>query len=180
VFLRTGMAIYTKTGDGGTTGLYGGDRVSKGDVRVEAYGSLDELTSSLGILLAAMPKGSDHDLVSAIQRDLYELMGHLAGAKTNLSVHEKRITQFEEVIDELDTSLPPLRSFILPQGTEASCRAHLARTVCRRAERACVRYLEDANTRNPILLRYLNRLSDLLFVLARALNGGRDIFPKTT
>ncbi len=170
------MKIYTRTGDGGDTGLFGGGRVRKDHVRVAAYGDVDELNSVLGAARAAAP-GFHDALLEAVQRDLFAIGGHLATPDPDKVRHalEKaelsatRITEFEDAIDAADDRLPPLTAFILPGGTPAAAAFHVARTVCRRAERSVVT-LADATEVPPLFITYLNRLSDLLFTLARLAN----------
>jgi cob(I)alamin adenosyltransferase len=176
------VKIYTKTGDSGETGLYGGVRVSKAHVRVAAYGDLDEANAALGVARAALHASHDSsDLVGMleqIQRDLFALGARLAdperkiaGRVTKAVISAEDIARLEGWIDTLDASLPPLRRFILAGGAPSGAALHLARTVCRRAERAMVTLIEaDADAFEPELLVYVNRLSDLLFVMARAAN----------
>lgn len=169
------MKIYTKTGDEGQTSLFDNTRVSKADARVDAYGEVDELNACLG---AAVASGLDEDLaaaVEAIQKDLFALGARLADPSARIAtrVTKAAITQAdverqEQLIDRLETELPPLRRFILPGGSNAGALLHLSRTVCRRAERRVIGLGPDAV--EPILIVYLNRLSDLLFVMARAVN----------
>lgn len=171
------MKIYTKTGDTGLTGLFGGGRVPKSDPRVHAYGEVDELNSTLGVVRATAPADFMDELFASIQRDLFSIGGHLATpdpekvraalAKADLSTDQ--ITRFEQTIDQADAVLPPLRAFVLPAGTPKAAALHLARTVCRRAERAVVALAQDDEV-PPAFLVYLNRLSDLLFTLARLAN----------
>lgn len=169
------MKIYTKTGDSGETSLFDNTRVSKADARVDAYGEVDELNACLG---AARAAGVDEELgaaLEAIQRDLFALGARLAdpAAKiasrvTKAAITDADIERIEQLIDRLEAGLPPLRRFILPGGSPAGAMLHLARTVCRRAERRIVALGRDQV--EPILVVYLNRLSDLLFVMARAVN----------
>jgi cob(I)alamin adenosyltransferase len=169
------MKIYTKTGDTGETSLFDNTRVLKSDARVDAYGEVDELNACLGVARAA---GMDVDLTEAlqqIQKDLFALGARLAdpsvriaGRVTKAAVAQQDIERLEQLIDDLETELPPLRRFILPGGCEAGAALHLARTVCRRAERRVVAL--GTGQDEPILVIYLNRLSDLLFVMARAVN----------
>ena len=179
------MKIYTRTGDQGTTGLFGGGRVAKSDPRVAAYGDVDELNSVLGLVRATPPTDPHDELLELIQRDLFAIGGQLATpdpskvqaalAKAQLSVD--RIAQFEQTIDECDRELPPLKAFVLPGGTPKAAALHLARTVCRRAERSVVA-LAAATPVPSDLIVYLNRLSDLLFILARLANhraGSADL-----
>lgn len=174
--------IYTKAGDGGTTALGDGSRVPKTSPRVEAYGNVDELNAILG-LLALHVNGKTGTLVRSIQNDLFDLGADLcvppketAHARRALRVTAAQVSRLEQAIDRMNPRLKPLTSFILPGGTPAAAWCHLARTVCRRAERR-VAALTERETVNPDVLRYLNRLSDFLFVLGRALNGNgrRDV-----
>lgn len=163
------MKIYTRTGDDGTTALFSGGRVAKSHLRVETYGTVDELNAILGVVRTHQPYGDDW--LAQIQRDLFNLGADLATPMDTKSdwvvrVDEARIHWLEQLIDQLETDLPPLKNFILPGGTPAAAHVHVARTVCRRAERAAVT-LQMHEAINPQALVYLNRLSDLLFVLAR-------------
>jgi len=179
------MSIYTKTGDSGETGLFGGGRVPKDHVRVAAYGDVDELNSVIGVVRAAPPPDFLDPVLEAIQRDLFALGGHLATpdpakvakALEKAELSEARVREFESLIDEADRELPPLRAFILPAGTAKAATLHLARTVCRRAERSVVHLSHESPV--PLLfIVYLNRLSDLLFTLARLANhraGAGDV-----
>ncbi len=173
------MAIYTRTGDDGTTALYGGKRLSKADPHIEAYGSVDELTSVLGALMFYIEDGQEKAFIEDIQRDLYTIMGFLAHAPSDLSQQEKKIALFEKKIDTLSKTLDPLKTFILPNGSIASCWSHIARTVCRRSERAIVLSLkqrdkEDKKNTGTVVV-YMNRLSDLLFTYARAFNKAKEV-----
>ncbi|MBP7569380.1 MAG: cob(I)yrinic acid a,c-diamide adenosyltransferase [Acidobacteria bacterium] len=169
------MKIYTRTGDAGETALFDGRRVPKSDLRVEAYGDVDELNAVVGLVLA---EGLDEDLAAmlrAVQRDLFALGGRLAdpagkiaGRVGKVAIGDPDIARLEEWIDALEMELIPLRHFILPGGTRAASLLHVCRTVCRRAERRVVQLGSEAV--EPALLAYLNRLSDFLFVLARAAN----------
>ena len=173
------MRIYTKTGDTGETGLFDGTRVSKADPRVDAYGEVDELNAVLGAVRSALagasdPAGLDAEL-DHMQRDLFALGAMLADPRHKIAarvekaaISPERITHFERTIDRLEEPLPPLRRFILPGGSPAGALLHLARTVCRRAERRVIGL--GADDVDPIAIVYLNRLSDLLFVMARAAN----------
>jgi cob(I)alamin adenosyltransferase len=169
------MKIYTKTGDTGETGLYGGGRVRKDVPRIEACGTIDELNSLLGVVRAE-PLGPNVDsLLARIQNELFDIGAELAtrdpAAQGVPRVSASHIAALEAAIDPLDESLPPLKQFILPGGTRGAALAHLARSVCRRAERRVVTLMAepDAKVSHEVLV-YLNRLSDLLFVLARAMN----------
>ena len=171
------MKIYTRTGDAGDTGLFGGGRVPKDHVRVAAYGDVDELNSAIGVARATAPADAHDALLESVQRDLFSIGGHLAtpdpervrAALAKASLSDTRVTAFEAAIDAADRELPPLRAFVLPAGTPQATALHLARTVCRRAERSVVHLAHDADV-PPLFLVYLNRLSDLLFALARLAN----------
>lgn len=171
------MRIYTKTGDAGETGLFDGTRVSKADPRVAAYGEVDELSAVIGLVRATPPPidGPIDRMLGDIQRDLFALGALLADPRHKISARvekaalgEDAVARLERAIDSLQDTLPPLRRFILPGGSPPGALLHLARTVCRRAERRVVG-LGDAGI-DPIVVIYLNRLSDLLFVAARAVN----------
>ncbi len=175
--------IYTKTGDQGTTGLGDGQRVSKAHPRVVAYGEVDELNSVLGLVLAQAPAFAEASLLREIQNDLFDVGADLCVPPSDtetegqaLRVTMAQVEKLERHIDRLNERLQPLRSFILPGGSLASAWLHLARTVCRRAERATVSLFEQS-PRSSTALIYLNRLSDLLFVLARVANrdGADDV-----
>jgi cob(I)alamin adenosyltransferase len=175
--------IYTRTGDAGQTSLGDGRRVDKDHPRVAAYGSVDEVNSTLGLLLSAAPDQGEADLVRSIQNDLFDVGADLCvppspqeqpGSKLRIAAEQS--ARLEQAIDRLNAGLPPLTSFVLPGGTVAASWCHLARTVCRRAEREVVA-LAHVEAVNPEVVVYLNRLSDLLFVLARVYNkqGGGDV-----
>lgn len=176
------MAIYTRTGDKGTTSLFGGRRLSKADIQIDAYGTLDELTCTLGVFILTINNTKEVRFVEDIQRDIYVIMGFLANAPTRFETQKNKSSLFEKKIDSLTAKLPSLKNFILPGGSVASCWAHMARVNCRKAERVIVLYfqkkkiLEDENSQ--IVLTYLNRLSDLLFTYARAFNTEKDIISK--
>jgi cob(I)alamin adenosyltransferase len=171
------MKIYTRTGDGGETGLFGGGRVGKDDARVEAYGAVDELNAVLGWIRSQAADVELADRLGILQADLFAIGSHLASPppppgrrRPSLPpLPETRIDQMERWIDDADTELEPLRSFILPAGDPSAAALHLARTVCRRAERRVVS-LARSQTVEPGVVVYLNRLSDLLFMLARLAN----------
>jgi cob(I)alamin adenosyltransferase len=166
--------IYTKTGDAGETGLFDGARVSKADPRVAAYGDVDELNAWLGLIRAEHVPADLEEMLAAIQRDLFAMGALLADPRARISRVEKAVldagavTRLEGWIDRLDATLPPLRKFILPGGAPTGGLLHLARTVCRRGERHIVALGADAV--DPMVVTYMNRLSDLLFVMARAAN----------
>ncbi len=167
------MKIYTKTGDAGETSLLSGGRVAKNDARVEAYGTLDELNAVLGLLaVEPLPEGTEERL-ARIQAVLFELGSALADPEGRLGHHRQawETGELEGWIDAMDAELPPLQAFILPGGSRAAALAHLARTVCRRAERRILALDPDAGAVPPGVVPYVNRLSDTLFVLARHLNA---------
>ena len=169
------VKIYTKTGDSGDTSLFDGTRVSKTDPRVAAYGDVDELQACLGVVRATgLPEDLDEMCVS-LQRDLFALGARLADPAHKIAkrvekivVNDDSVTRLEGWIDRLDAEIPALRHFILSDGAPAGAALHLARTVCRRAERAVLSLGKDAV--EPVVIVYLNRLSDLLFTMARAAN----------
>lgn len=169
------MKIYTKTGDSGETSLFDNTRVSKADARVDAYGEVDELNACIGAARAAGVGAEIAAIIESLQKDLFALGARLADPSsriadrvTKAAITDAEIRRLEETIDRLETELPPLRRFILPGGSPAGALLHLARTVCRRAERRVIGL--GPNAVEPVLVIYLNRLSDLLFVLARAVN----------
>ena len=174
------MKIYTKTGDGGETGLFGGGRIPKDSLRVAAYGEVDELNAALGLARALEPQEFADALLQRIQRDLFTIGAELATpdpdklhkalSRTSAAIGESDVAALEDAIDGHQSRLEPLKNFILPGGAPKAAALHLARTVCRRAERAAVA-LSRHEQISPAILRYLNRLSDLLFVLARAANA---------
>jgi cob(I)alamin adenosyltransferase len=169
------MKIYTRTGDAGTTGLFGGGRVDKDVARVEAYGSVDELNACLGAVRAALAQSELDAMLAAIQSDLFTLgaeLGCAAGKESKLKLRlldADDTARLERHIDETETKLEPLKTFVLPAGSPAAASLHVARTVCRRAERRVISARRDAPIRDEVV-HYLNRLSDLLFVLARDAN----------
>lgn len=168
--------IYTRTGDKGTTGLGDGSRVDKDGLRVEAFGTVDELNSVIGMLLTHAMPDAIQSCLTDVQHDLFDLGGELC-IPGRESMTEAQITRLETVLDTLNADLSPLKEFILPGGTPAAAICHLARTVCRRAERRTVS-LAKQETLSEHSVKYLNRLSDLLFVMARSLNksaGHADI-----
>lgn len=173
------MKIYTKTGDDGTTGLFGGARVKKASARVEAYGTCDELNAVIGVARAAKLGAFVDGVLAAVQVDLFTLGAELAtvpGKEENLGMAllgAEDAVRLEHAIDEAEKDLPPLKNFVLPGGSPQAAALHLARTVARRAERA-VLSLDDAPARREVVV-YLNRLSDLLFVLARRANADAGV-----
>jgi cob(I)alamin adenosyltransferase len=180
------MRIYTRTGDQGDTGLFGGGRVPKSHPRVSAYGDVDELNSALGLVRATPPLDWFGPLLQSIQRDLFSIGGQLATpdpaavakALEKAKLSGERVSEFERLIDEADAELPPLRAFILPAGTAKAATLHLARTVCRRAERSVVTLAQDTPV-PELFVVYLNRLSDLLFTLARLANHRDGVADET-
>lgn len=173
------MKIYTRAGDAGKTGLFGGDRVRKNHPRVAAYGDVDELNAALGVALAAEPRAFARDLLERVQRDLFTIGAELAtpdSAKLSRALKDGPLKPdatlaLEAEIDRCQATLAPLDRFILPGGAPKAAALHVARTVCRRAERAVVALAESDVVLSPHILTYLNRLSDLLFVLARVANA---------
>jgi len=171
--------IYTKTGDDGTTALGSGERRLKSDLRVEAYGTVDETNAAIGIARLHLSKEPEVEaIMNRVQNDLFDLGADFAvpegesAPKERLRVVETQVTRLESEIDQLNASLKPLRSFVLPGGEPSAAYLHLARTICRRAERLAVDLSQQKNEKvNPAAIRYLNRLSDLLFVAARYVNG---------
>jgi len=180
------MRIYTRTGDTGETGLFGGGRVAKDNARVAAYGDADELNSALGVARATEPAEMFDPELEAIQRDLFSIGGQLAtpdpekvrAALEKAMLSSSRIEELESAIDAAEAELPPLRAFVLPAGTPKAAALHLARTVCRRAERSVVTLARSEDVPELFLI-YLNRLSDYLFTLARLANfrAGRGEVP---
>ena len=171
------MKIYTKTGDNGTTALYGGNRVSKASARVESYGNIDELNSFIGLAKSEITDEKVLNQLQKIQFDLFTLGSEsatptdkltLANGKSRLTlmISETEIEELENWMDEYETQLEPLQYFILPGGGKSATALHVCRTVCRRAERSLV-FLNESEEVRPELIKYLNRLSDYLFVLAR-------------
>jgi cob(I)alamin adenosyltransferase len=184
--------IYTRKGDDGSTSLVGGQRVSKGELRLECYGTIDELNAVLGCAVSGMalvPKTIEPVSLLALSRQLSQIQNELFNMGSRLActdpkmleklppIEESQVTRLETWIDEMSTVLPPLQNFILPGGSRAACELHLARTVARRAERAMVR-LDALEPLSGELVRYINRLSDYLFVASRWCNHGLQI-PET-
>jgi cob(I)alamin adenosyltransferase len=174
------MKIYTKTGDDGTTGLFGGSRLSKGSVRIDSYGTVDELNSLLGVVRSSGQDDEIERMLQIIQNHLFAVGADLAApldtlSKSTIRVSDGMITQLEGFIDSLDQRLPELRNFILPHGVITASILHSARAVCRRAERLIVRLSNDEEINHYVVI-YMNRLSDLLFVMARYVNqkAGND------
>lgn len=166
--------IYTRTGDDGSTGLGDGSRVGKDSLRVNAYGTVDELNSTIGMLLASDGVGDEvREALTQVQHDLFDLGGELCIPGMAM-VEDSDIERLERILDTLNEPLPPLKEFILPGGSRAAAAAHLARTVCRRAERSVVA-LGGKESVSEQARQYLNRLSDLLFVAGRALNRSAGV-----
>ena len=179
------MKIYTKTGDKGQTGLFGGTRVSKTHPRVEAYGDVDELVSLLGLTRSYATDQALLDLLGDIQVDLFLLSSELATPENKKLkgeiLEDEDVIRLEREIDRCDEEIPPLHSFVLPGGSQVSAWLQYARTVCRRAERTTIALAESFEVRG-VLIRYLNRLSDLLFALGRRANireGVEEVFIST-
>lgn len=162
--------IYTRTGDDGSTGLGDGTRVGKDSPRVDAYGTVDELNSAIGIVLAQELPETIRDALVEIQHELFDLGGELCIPGMTM-IADADVARLEQRLDALNDDLPPLKDFILPGGGAAAAHCHLARTICRRAERAAVELSRGEDVRGEAI-RYLNRLSDLLFVMARVLARG--------
>jgi cob(I)alamin adenosyltransferase len=166
------VRIYTKTGDKGETSLFGGKRIKKFDQRIMAIGAIDELNATLGVVASQRLSPKVGKLIEKIQNQLFEIGAELANPdqlKGAFELGEEKIASLEAAIDNFEVKLPPLKNFILPGGTTAGSLFHLARSTCRRAEREVVSLAEISKV-NPNLIKYLNRLSDLLFVLARTVN----------
>lgn len=167
------LKIYTRIGDGGNTSLIGGAKVSKADLRIEAYGTVDELNSWLGLIGDQTPDAAARLFVKEIQDRLFTIGSLLANGETGKTkmklpdLHESDVTLLEENIDAMTAALPPMKSFILPGGHVAVSSIHIARCVCRRAERLVVGLTENAIAVDGLVIQYLNRLSDYLFTLAR-------------
>jgi len=172
------MKIYTKQGDSGTTSLFGGKTVPKNSLRIDAYGNVDELNSVIGVVRANSPEENTDKILETIQHALFNLGADLATEESNAKasaiprIASGDVAVLEKVIDEIDPLLPPLQQFILPGGTNSAALLHFARTVCRRAERATVALAATEKINNEDII-YLNRLSDLLFVLARYENHAK-------
>lgn len=171
------MKIYTKTGDQGQTGLIGGQRVSKASARIEAYGTVDELNAALGVAACQPAAGVVAERIRRVQSDLHLVCADLASpAETTDTprVKASHVAHLERLCDELEAQLPPLKQFILPGGGAAGAQLHLARTVARRAERRVIE-LAQVESLNAQVIRYLNRLSDLLFLMARYTNQRQNV-----
>lgn len=171
--------IYTRTGDDGTTGLGDGTRVNKDSLRVEAMGDVDELNAVIGIMLTEPLSDIIRSTLIRVQHDLFDLGGEIC-IPGHVMVKAERVDALENVLDELNDALPPLKEFILPGGCRAAAYCHLARTVCRRAERELIKLSHEEEV-TKVSLQYLNRLSDLLFVMCRVINkdaGHADVLWK--
>ncbi|MBC23004.1 MAG: ATP:cob(I)alamin adenosyltransferase [Phycisphaerae bacterium] len=177
------MKLYTRTGDDGTTGLIGGDRVDKDNERIEAYGTVDELNACLGLACCCLGTGSFSDhagrILSSIQSRLFDMGAELATVKGSDDQSVQRIDgdmvrQLEKDIDLMSSMAPPIRNFVIPGGCELAARLHLARTVCRRGERLLIGLVRQEQASLEVL-KFLNRLSDLLFAMARAANADAGI-----
>lgn len=172
--------VYTKTGDKGETSIIGGIRVKKSCERLEAYGTVDELSSHLGLLASMLPDGEDKDLIIRIQNNLFSVCSNLATDQSQTPLYDSaklpdgEIEILEHEVDEIMNLLPERQGFILPGGTQAAAQAHVCRTVCRRAERRIVALSEVAQI-SPETQQYINRLSDYLFVLAKKINFNADV-----
>ena len=173
------MKLYTRTGDGGETSLFDNTRISKADPRIDAYGEVDELCAWIGLVRASLVDSSIHGALDQIQRDLFALGAQLADPSHRISgrvvkaiLSDEDVGRLERLIDEHELSLPPLTKFLLPGGSPPGAALHVARTICRRAERRIVALVPPVE---PVLVRYINRLSDLLFVLARSVNVGAGV-----
>lgn len=167
--------VYTRTGDEGETSIVSGIRVKKSCERLEAYGTVDELSSHLGLLVALMPEGEERTLVLRIQNNLFNIGTNLATDQSKTELYpsarlaDGEIEVLEQAVDAMLAALPAQQGFVLPGGTQAAAQAHVCRTVCRRAER-CIVALSEVAQVSPEVLRYMNRLSDYLFVLAKKIN----------
>jgi len=179
--------VYTKTGDSGKTSLVGGMRVPKSHIRLEAYGTIDELNSFVGLLICQINEDETSKILSFIQHKLFTVGSYLATETESIApkeksiIHEEDISLLENEMDKMDSELPPLRNFILPGGNEAAARAHVCRSICRRAER-CIYRVKDDYPVDDDILKFVNRLSDYFFLLARkeANKTGEEIFWNNT
>lgn len=175
--------VYTRTGDKGTTSLVGGQRVSKADIRIESYGTVDELNSFIGLLMTEISEQEDFDFLRFVQHKLFTIGSYLATdqesteLKAESKVTEESIMRIENEIDKVDSALPKSKHFVLPGGCRSAALAHICRTVCRRAERRIYK-LKETNTVEDAVLVFINRLSDYLFVISRKeciINNGEEI-----
>lgn len=175
------MKLYTKAGDKGKTSFCGGRRLPKSDLQVEACGNIDELTSFIGLVASKIKDKKNKERLTLIQKDLYQIMAFLSGAKMNLGFLETRVKNFEKTIDKEAEKLPKTSRFILISGSAIFCWFHVLRTICRRAERTVVKFLLENNItikqyNNKTIIQYFNRLSDLFFILARCYNTKKEVF----
>ena len=167
--------VYTRTGDKGTTGLIGGTRVPKNHIRLDAYGTVDELNAQLGLLVTYLKDESDHSFVLAVQNKLFTVGSHLATDTDKIALKEASVISLDDIkmmeqeIDRIDEKLPSLKAFVIPGGSRGAAVCHVCRTVCRRAERTMLSLSESYKISEEVL-SYINRLSDYLFVLSRKIN----------
>lgn len=168
--------IYTKQGDDGLTSLAGGKKVAKTSLRIDSYGTIDELNSFIALLLSEIDNREDRDFLIEIQSDLFSVGSYLASQPgfSICSINEEKIERIEKEIDKADELVPPLQRFILPGGCKANALAHVCRTVCRRAER-CIYRLKETEEVDGFILKYINRLSDYFFIFARKQNFTQNI-----
>lgn len=172
--------VYTRTGDKGETSLVGGVRIKKSDIRLEAYGTVDELNAQLGMLAAMMDEGKERDIVVGIQNNLFNVCTHLATDQSQTPLYpsahlpDGEVQRLEEQVDRIMSELPERQGFVLPGGCQAACQAHICRTVCRRAERRIAQLSETAIVGDE-MIKYVNRLSDYLFVLAKKINFNKGV-----
>ena len=172
--------VYTRTGDQGETSLVGGVRIKKSDIRLEAYGTVDELSAQLGMLVSQMKPGNERDLLIRVQNNLFNVCTHLATDQSQTPLYpsahlaDGEIELLEQRIDNIMHELPERQGFVLPGGHPTACQAHICRTVCRRAERRIAALAEQA-TIAPEMQKYVNRLSDYLFVLAKKINFNENV-----
>ncbi len=171
------MSIYTRTGDAGKTSLFGGKRILKCEELVDVYGSIDELNSWVGLIISQITVPDVQQFLSTIQTDLFTIGSSLAGWKGDLNSLNKRILEMEARIDALEKELPAIKNFILPGGSVLGSYVHLTRSICRRVERQTVS-LSQKEKIDPMIIKYLNRLSDLFFMLARFINKQSNV-PET-
>ena len=171
------MPIYTRTGDFGTTSLFGGKRISKADCQIETYGSIDELTSYIGLVVIKLKNKKEANFLVQIQKDLYQMMSFLSGSKTDLLFLEDRVLTFEKNINLIQKKLPKLTKFIIPGGNEISSLFQILRVLCRKAERRNIDFFNKTTITNDQLtiIKYLNRLSDLFFDLARKYGKDNEV-----
>ena len=172
------MKIYTKGGDRGKTSLYGGTRISKSHTRIDSYGHVDELNSFLGLLISKIPNSEQNNLLKAVQQQLFVIGSHLAAGNDHdfklPTIENSFIEDLEKAIDGINDKLEPLKHFVMPGGSEAISLAHVCRTVARRAERAIVA-LDQHESVEPVIIQYMNRLSDYFFILSRYIALLEDI-----